>query len=159
MSLYVLIISITWHTLSISQNLYKQLLKVSRQWRDLRNRMQSGLGHQQEDESPSDGSMAIFCPACPQPGINLPEDWKTKYTLYGISKYIGACMLTFQRKQLIRTFIMDGNFSAEHMRCRTGASDVPLSAGMAFMANPDSYKDHLSNGQEIAQVSAYYICH
>ena len=56
------------------------------------------------------------------------------------------------RKQLIRTFIMDGNFSAEHMRCRTADADVPLSAGMAFMADPDSYKTHLQSGKEISQV-------
>jgi sigma54-dependent transcription regulator len=47
---------------------------------------------------------------------------------------------------------MDGNFSAEHMRCRTGETDVPLSAGMAFMANPDSFKAHLHSGKEIVQV-------
>jgi len=47
---------------------------------------------------------------------------------------------------------MDGNFSAEHMRCRTGEKDVPLSAGMAFMANPDSYKAHLRSGKESIQV-------
>jgi hypothetical protein len=47
---------------------------------------------------------------------------------------------------------MDGNFSAEHMRCRTGEKDVPLSAGMAFMANPDSYKTHLMSGKETIQV-------
>jgi hypothetical protein len=68
------------HVLTTSlQNLYKQLLRASRQWRDLKNRMQSGLGYQQEEDAPSDGSMALFCPACPQPGINLPEDWKDRY--------------------------------------------------------------------------------
>ncbi|KAH8990951.1 hypothetical protein EDB83DRAFT_2535058 [Lactarius deliciosus] len=72
-------------------NLYKQLLRASRQWRDLKNRIQSGLGHQLDGDSAIDGSMAIFCPACPQPG-------------------------------------------------------------MAFMANPNSYKAHLHSGQEIVQV-------
>src|SRR6266704_3584391 len=47
---------------------------------------------------------------------------------------------------------MDGNFSAEHMKHRTGEQDVSLSAGMAFMANPESYKAHLRSGTEIAQV-------
>ncbi|KAH8980291.1 hypothetical protein EDB86DRAFT_2835413 [Lactarius hatsudake] len=117
-----------------TQNLYKQLLRASRQWRDLKNRIQSGLGHQNGGIPTTDGSMAIFCPACPQPGINLPDDWKI-------------------RNQLIQTFIMDGNFSAEHMRCRTGETDVPLSSGMAFMANPNSYKAHLHSGQEVSQPS------
>jgi hypothetical protein len=44
--------------------------------------MKSGLGHKAEQETSEDGSMSIFCPACPQPGVNLPDDWKTKYSLY-----------------------------------------------------------------------------
>ena len=45
--------------------------------------MQSGLAYQ-GNEPPSDGSMAVFCPACPQPGINLPNDWNTRYKPYAI---------------------------------------------------------------------------
>jgi hypothetical protein len=47
---------------------------------------------------------------------------------------------------------MDGNFSAEHMRHRSGEKDISLSAGMAFMANPETYKAHLRSGKEIVQV-------
>jgi hypothetical protein len=47
---------------------------------------------------------------------------------------------------------MDGNFSAEHMRSRTSEKDVSLSAGMAFMANPESYQAHLRSGKESIQV-------
>ena len=47
---------------------------------------------------------------------------------------------------------MDGNFSAEHMRCRGGEADTPLSAGMTFMANPDAFNTHLLSGQEYSQV-------
>ncbi|KAF8261054.1 hypothetical protein EI94DRAFT_1608583 [Lactarius quietus] len=115
-------------------NRYKQLLRASRQWRDLKNRMQTGLGHQSTSDATPDGAMAIFCPACPQPGINLPKDWK-------------------MQEQLIRTFIMDGNFSAEHMRHRSGEKEVSLSPGMAFMANPASYKAHLRSGKETTQPS------
>src|SRR5882724_11403938 len=34
-----------------------------------------GLGHGQSRE-PGPGDLALFCPACPQPGINLPEGWE-----------------------------------------------------------------------------------
>jgi hypothetical protein len=51
---------------------------------------------------------------------------------------------------------MDGNFSAEHMRCRTTEAEIPLSPGMAFMASPDSYKAHLNTGKEIAQVNGIF---
>ena len=53
--------------------------------------------------------------------------------------------------ELIRTFIMDGNFSAEHMRYRTTDKEVSLSPGMAFMANPEIYKAHLRSGSEMHQ--------
>jgi len=56
------------------KNLYRHLLRASRQWRDLTNRMQSGVGLNSDEDTPQDGAMAIFCPACPQPGINLPDD-------------------------------------------------------------------------------------
>jgi len=61
------------------QNLYRHLLRASRQWRDLNNRMQSGVCLQSVNEVAQDGAMAIFCPACPQPGINLPDDWQARY--------------------------------------------------------------------------------
>ena len=47
---------------------------------------------------------------------------------------------------------MDGNFSAEHMKHRSGERDVLLSSGMAFMANPELYKAHLQSGREVPQV-------
>jgi hypothetical protein len=55
--------------------------------------------------------------------------------------------------ELIRTFIMDGNFSAEHMQYQTTDKDATLSSGMEFMSNPDIYKSHLQSGAEMIQVS------
>jgi hypothetical protein len=115
--------------------------------------METGLGHRNEADIP-DGHMAVFCPACPQPGLNLPEDWKTRYPKYVVMvcSQFSPSLHQLLRDQLIRTFIMDGNFSAEHMKHRSGERDVSLSAGMAFMANPNSYKAHLRSGQEYGQV-------
>lgn len=47
--------------------------RISRQWRNLKYR--KWFGHW-GDEKPGRGQMALFCPACPQPGVNLPPDWK-----------------------------------------------------------------------------------
>jgi hypothetical protein len=116
--------------------------------------MKTGIGHQSDHVNAPDGSIAIFCPACPQPGLNLPDDWKEKYSSYVyILKHVTSTTLTHCRNELIRTFIMDGNFSAEHMRYRTTEKDVALSPGMAFMANPELYKSHLRHGAEMTQVS------
>ena len=50
-------------------------MRVSRQWRNLENRKQSGFGHDVHCQM-RPGDLAIFCPACPQPSINLPDNWQ-----------------------------------------------------------------------------------
>lgn len=50
-------------------------MRVSRQWKNLENRKQSGFGHDVSHQT-APGDLAIFCPACPQSGINLPDDWQ-----------------------------------------------------------------------------------
>ena len=59
-------------------NRYLEFLRATRQWRNLKLRKWFGFGHQLL--SPGKGSMALFCAACPQPGVNLPADHKTRYT-------------------------------------------------------------------------------
>ena len=56
------------------QDRYKELLRVSRQWRNLQMRKHAGFGHRQDPIGP--GALAVRCPACPQPDVNLPEGWK-----------------------------------------------------------------------------------
>jgi hypothetical protein len=62
--------------ISIPKNRYRELMRVSRQWRDLLTRKRFGFGHD-TDRIPAAGDLALFCPACPQPGINLPDGWQT----------------------------------------------------------------------------------
>ncbi|KAI6020540.1 hypothetical protein EDC04DRAFT_2869910 [Pisolithus marmoratus] len=55
---------------------YRELMRVSRLWRDLKHRKWFGFGHDTEQD-PGDGGLALFCPACPQPAqhmkMNKPE--------------------------------------------------------------------------------------
>ena len=48
-------------------------MHTSRAWRDIIARIQAGYGHTAEGVV-EPGALAIFCPACPQPGVNLPDD-------------------------------------------------------------------------------------
>jgi hypothetical protein len=54
---------------------YRELMRISRQWRDLLVRKRFGFGHDIH-RIPGPGDLALFCPACPQPGINLPDEWE-----------------------------------------------------------------------------------
>lgn len=62
-----------------SQDRYREMLRVSREWRDLHNRMRAGTVHDRTDV-PIDGGLAMFCPACPQVDINIPKaaEWKSE---------------------------------------------------------------------------------
>lgn len=58
-------------------NRYPELRRVSRQWRNLKIRKWFGfIGKRYQPER---GAFALFCAACPQPGINLAQDYHTAY--------------------------------------------------------------------------------
>ena len=59
-------------------NLYHEFRRMSRLWRWMKKLKWAGYGHNQQDPlQPPPGSLANYCPTCPQPGVNLPEDWKS----------------------------------------------------------------------------------
>src|SRR5258708_33179082 len=63
--------------LSVFQDRYRELLRISRQWRDLHDCMRAGVAHDR-NTGLIPGAIAIFCPACPQVGINIPpeREWR-----------------------------------------------------------------------------------
>lgn len=68
-------VRLTYDHTPFVQNQYQALLRVSRQWSHLRDLMTHGYGYP-DKENPGEGDLAFFCPACPQPGINIEEDWR-----------------------------------------------------------------------------------
>jgi hypothetical protein len=58
-------------------NRYHELRRLAREWRWLKKIKWGGYAHTLADvNSPKPGELTLFCPACPQPGVNLREDWK-----------------------------------------------------------------------------------
>ncbi|KAF8545940.1 hypothetical protein OG21DRAFT_1491749 [Imleria badia] len=84
----------------------------------------NGFGH--TSQRPMQGQLALFCPACPQPGVNCnpSEDELTDW------KY--TC-----------TLVMDGNFKAEHMHEKRPEDQVWLMDGLGYMATQPKYKEYL----------------
>ncbi|KAG2068310.1 hypothetical protein BDR04DRAFT_1024910, partial [Suillus decipiens] len=69
----------------------------------------------------------LFCPACPQPGINI-SIWK--YT---------------------QSFVMDRNFKAKHLHPIKPHDEVWLSDGLGFMVGKDRYKLHLAEASDMVE--------
>ena len=77
------------------KNCYKALLKMVRQWHHLKMLKQSGNGHLYNEQEEERHSYALLCPACPQPGINLLQDWEQapKEKRFVIYIIIYSCLL------------------------------------------------------------------
>ena len=56
---------------------YRELLRAIREWRNLRARQTMGVGYGEGEVRK--GGLVPFCPTCPQPGVNLPDDWKNDH--------------------------------------------------------------------------------
>ena len=57
-------------------DLYQEFRRMSRIWRWIKNlKWARYAGGNKSVREVKLGELAIFCPACPQPGINIPENW------------------------------------------------------------------------------------
>ncbi len=61
----------------LAKDRYRETFRAFRQWRHLKLLKRHGRGHAIGGiEATLMGSCAVECPACPQPGRNLPENWR-----------------------------------------------------------------------------------
>ncbi|KAI6125019.1 hypothetical protein EDD16DRAFT_1474673, partial [Pisolithus croceorrhizus] len=102
---------------------YRDLMRISWLWRDLKHRKWFGLGHDMEQD-PGDGELALFCPACL---LNTFPDQN----------------LTAFRDTVMRQYVIDGNFTAQRMKMNKPELDVALSDGKGFMVAEVPYQSHL----------------
>lgn len=120
-------------------NLYNELRRMSRLWRWLKRLKWNGFGHNGRDPMDVEGGeLAVYCPACPQPGINIPANWKDEKE----NKFIYR-----------RMFVTDGNFKADHVRQDKAKGDYWLSEGGGMDPRYEDYKLFLRDAIEKPTVS------
>ncbi|KAG1782095.1 hypothetical protein EV702DRAFT_1041810 [Suillus placidus] len=125
---------------------YRELMRVARQWWQLKLLKWNGFGHESKDRKP--GDLALFCPACPQPGINVtlpPEDMQEETN--------SKSELPNPSWLYARSLVMDGNFKAEHLYAANPTDEVSLMDGRAFMVGDATYKAHLAQAKDAVQRS------
>ncbi|KIM63799.1 hypothetical protein SCLCIDRAFT_116668, partial [Scleroderma citrinum Foug A] len=105
---------------------YRELLRVSRAWQLLK--LLKWKGFDGRSEEPEPGELVLFCPACPQPGVNVPPTEEADLTNWKYSRIIA----------------MDGNFKAEHMLLKRNTNEVWLMDGKGFMVTEQPYKRYLA---------------
>ena len=109
------------------------MIRVNRQMRKLELLKRFGSIY---DKSSISTNLTLFCPSCPQPGINLPPNWRE------LPKWTTR-----------RTTTVDGNFVADRIKARRPDADVKLMNGQGFMADDVPYEKYLSVAKERQIVS------
>ena len=83
-------------------NLYREFRRMSRIWRWMKRLKWAGYGNTERPASEvTAGKLTVFCPACPQPGINIPDNWKEDPARY----------VSYSEKIILFTFFVDGYIS------------------------------------------------
>ncbi|KAI6044319.1 hypothetical protein EDC04DRAFT_2561517 [Pisolithus marmoratus] len=109
---------------------YRELLRVSRAWRNLK--LLKWKGFYPGSCKLDCGGLVLFCPACPQPGINIPEmdDVELSHTYNNSWKYS-------------HVIIMDSNFKVEHMPPKNVGNETWFMDGQGYMVASQDYKTYL----------------
>ncbi|KAF8870221.1 hypothetical protein BD779DRAFT_1614195 [Infundibulicybe gibba] len=111
---------------------YPQLLRMIREWRYLKLLKHAGCGHNPKGISAAQpGECAVLCPACPQPGKNMPQGWKRapQEEAYLHSRFLA----------------IDANFRLRRKDVSSDAVDPSLSKGLSYFVEELEYKKYLAS--------------
>ncbi|KAG1732347.1 hypothetical protein EDB19DRAFT_1831363 [Suillus lakei] len=118
---------------------YPTLLRIIREWRILKLLKRFARGHCPDGILTTEpGQCAVLCPACPQPGINLPEDWEDASS---------------DKRWLYALFIgIDTNFHLKRKFVSSDTVDPGINKGWSYFVEEKAYKayleDHKDRNQE-----------
>jgi len=97
------------------------------------------------------GALALFCPACPQSGLNIPPETESLQENRSASlvSHVRDTATNVLTRLLYRPqIVVDGNMKLVHFQMKCPEADVSLSDGKAFMVERGPYEEHLANAPE-----------
>ncbi|KAJ7026230.1 hypothetical protein C8F04DRAFT_1268406 [Mycena alexandri] len=111
-------------------NRYPEFLRMVRQWRHLQMLKRSGRGHDPTGVKGTKlGGLAIDCPACPRPDVNLPDDWENAAP---------------EDRFLYCLFIaLDACFRLKRRLVSSELRDPGLGTGWAYFVEQEPYREYL----------------
>ncbi|KIL55653.1 hypothetical protein M378DRAFT_17762 [Amanita muscaria Koide BX008] len=118
---------------------YPEFHRTFRIWRHLSALKHGGRGHDPTGASgSSEGELVLECPACPQPGKNLPEDWDD---------------VSPERRFLYTLFLaIDANFKLKQKE--RGIEDFELGPGWGCYVESSRYKAHVQKYVDESEINS-----
>jgi CxC2 like cysteine cluster associated with KDZ transposases len=140
-------------------DLYREFRRMSRLWRWMKRLKWAGYPcNNTPVNEVKAGELSVFCAACPQPGINIPDNWKEDKARHVSVFYLNIIFIYHIRWVYKRMFVADGNFKADHVRQKKEAGDVWLSEGGGMIPKREEYMSFLKTAIERQTVSFSIMC-
>ncbi|KAJ3552075.1 hypothetical protein NM688_g4347 [Phlebia brevispora] len=118
----------------------KAFLRIVREYRHLKMLKRAGRGHETGGiPATRPGDLCVLCPACPRPGVNLPDNWRNAPEN---QRYIYSMFIA-----------IDANFRLRRRAISSDARDPPLASGLGYFVEDEAYRAHLAeyaNQEEIS---------
>ncbi|KAJ6552342.1 hypothetical protein DFH09DRAFT_1086110 [Mycena vulgaris] len=126
----------------------RRVLCMTREWRHLMMLKRSARGHMKGGTRGIEaGACALLCPACSQPGKNLP--------LGGEWKSVGR-----EKRFLYSLFLaIDANFRMKRKQVSSEAADPGLNHGAAFFSEVKKYMSHVRKHWDEEQEKSNCVSH
>ena len=141
-------------------DLYNEFHQMSHLWRWMKKLKWAGYGHNSKNMNHVEpGKLANYCPAWPQAGINLPEDWKEDP-----NRWVGCpscnnigCSICDCRFAFRHIWTDDGNYKANHVAqpLVSNEKDAWLGEGGGMMPHQMEYHTFLRMALERQTVGTF----
>ncbi|KAG2117623.1 hypothetical protein DEU56DRAFT_874102 [Suillus clintonianus] len=117
----------------------------SRQFRHILSLKRAGRGHEPGGAlGTTEGELAVLCPACPQPGKNLPLGWGDIEATTQKCRWLYALFLA-----------MDANFRLCRRNKSSEQADPSLSQGWAYFVEQSGFKDVLAYASQKSSCASH----
>ncbi|KAJ7601623.1 hypothetical protein DFH06DRAFT_1153729 [Mycena polygramma] len=116
----------------------KPFMHIVRQYREVKRKKRARRGHDEKGaKGTAQGELALKCRACPQPGWNMPANWKDVDPFYRCNSFIYFIFLA-----------VDANFRLSNRAVSSEVADPILGDGFGYFCKregEDGYKAHIGH--------------
>ncbi|KAL0573000.1 hypothetical protein V5O48_008967 [Marasmius crinis-equi] len=126
---------------NVPKSRYRALQRMLIQWRHLKMLKRGGRGHVENGIATTPpGELAVLCPSCPRPGVNLDEGWKDvppeKQFLYAV------------------LICIDFNFRLKNQLVSSWTRDPGLGDGLSYFVPRAPYEAYIREHMDETDISS-----